>query len=233
MAEVVVKNAKVADVNQVKLTGHMIARKETARCMVVYFRSTTTHGKRKYTNSMTLLVFDKELNAKINAIPLRTPVSVEGYVTSNRKKEDVISGRKTEQPAPETDSKDKAKKVSTKREKADNAAQAEEQYIVLTDVKLAEKGATDSNEVTLIGSVFRAYVAKNGKINFIISTVREGHYLKLIKASVFPREGVDYLSCMASGARVKLTGHISTFSIDSDEGTKYNESIVIDNIEKA
>lgn len=219
MAEIVIAKAKEGkeDKNIVTFTGHMVSRKETKRCLTVYFRTTTMHGKRKYTNSMTILVFDPDLNDKVNAIPLRTKAKVTGYITSTKKKE-------TEE----------AQQKETEGDKKRETGEEElTQYFVMSDIIPVADSEPDENCVEVIGTVRRAFVTRRGRIVFRLSSVRDGRFVKTIRFIVFPKEGIDYISMMAAGTKLHITGHCSTHIVTEDDGTKYVENIIIDDVEKA
>lgn len=220
-AEITIKRRK-EDLNQFTFTGHMIARRETVRGLTVFFRATTLHGKkaRSYTNSMRLLVFDKEVANKVNAIPLRTKVHVTGYITSRTKTEERVDTK-------DVGTNGQAAKVS----RAPRTIEVTEQAFVMSDIVKVDDNESECNLIEITGSVYRAFVSRGGSIIFIVAARRDGH-LNRIKASVLrdPDESINYISLMASGTRVQIIGHCSAHSVDDNGEIKYLESIVIDEI---
>ena len=206
MPEIVVKE-HVEDRNEVKFTGVMIGKSEYSSLMMVYFRSTTRHGARTYTNNPNFAVFDPEVRKKINNIPLRSKVEIKAYITSSKQKKDengaVIQNRYPEQS------------------------------FVLTDINPVSADTPDSNVIDIVGTVDRAYVTQKGIVNFSIVSFREKKYMKRIRVVAFPKDNINYLTYMAGGSRVHITAHCSTTSHDTEEGMKYFEYIVLDSIEKA
>lgn len=205
MADIVVKE-RTEDLNKIRFTGMIIGRWENEAAMTVFFRMTTKHGARIYSNTPAIHIFDKDLREKVAKIPLRTKVSIEGYITSNKQRRD------------------------EKGEVVPNRFPL--QSFVMTDIESVGEDAPDNNSVEIVGAVERAYVARGGNVNFIIVSFREGHYMKRIKVSAFPKDGVNYIDFMAAGTRVKVNGHCSTRSEDTDEGPRYYEYVIADGIEK-
>ena len=209
MATIVVKEP-VEDLNKFSFTGVITGKRENSAVQTVYFRAMTQNGARRYNNTPALHVFDDSIKEKVNQIPLRTKVHVEGYITSSKN-------------GPEKSA-----------EAAAEGRRRPLQSFVLTSIEPAEKDAPDENVIEIVGAVERAYVSRGGNVNFIIVSFREGgRYMKRIKVEGFPRAGVNYLEFMAAGTRVHIVGHCSTRSEETDTGTAYYEYIVLDNIEKA
>ena len=209
MADIVVKEKK-PDQNMVRFCGVIIWKQESATKMTITVRVTTKEGNRTYTNYPRLSVFNEDLKAQINALPLRVPVVVEGYVTSTKQRRDENGALI---PFPEN---------------------TPIQSFVAESVRLAEEGEPESNEITVVGSVEAAFVSKNGNINFVIVSFRDGRYMKRIRMGAFRRSDVDYLSMMAAGTRVQAIGHCSTFTAETRDGDRVpREYLVIDQIEKA
>lgn len=212
----IVVNERKNDINSFSFTGVMVFRKESSSCMSITFRATTAHG-RTYTNTMVLLSFDKEVNASVNAIPLRTKVKATGYITSKRIKT-------AEEPA----------KADGTASPAVRAGEPENvQFFVLTGIEKVDEKAEDENLIEISGTVFRAFVTRNGSITFIVRTLRENHYLKMIKASASPKLGVDFIQLMAAGTRVHFLAHCSGHSYVEEGVSKNVETIVIDSIDNA
>lgn len=217
-AEIVVKK-RAEDINAVKFTGHMIARRESTRCLMVFFRATTKQGARTYTNSMKLLSFDNELNTQINSIPLRTKVCLTGYVTSSKKKTEPAA-------APVTENTTVGKTAARKNPDFESPVQ----YFVVTGIERLPEDAPDENQIEITGSVSRAFVTRGGSITFIVSTVRDGHYLKFIKATASPKLEVDFIKLMSSGTRIHIKGHCSAHTVITDGIQEHIETIVIDEL---
>lgn len=206
MAEIIVKK-KTEDANEFQFTGVIIGRRESTNAMTVFVRMNTRQGAKIYTNTPSVSVFDNELRKKVNALPLRVPVNISGYVTSSKERRDEHGNVVPNRYPP--------------------------QSFVMTGIELAkDEPVVEMNKITIVGNVEMAYVTRSGMVNFIITTVREGHYLKRIKVVAFPKENVDYFEFMRIGSRVRIQGHCSTRSIDTEEGPRYFESIILDNIAK-
>lgn len=204
---VIVKHEK--DRNEVHFKGEIIARRSSRSLTTMTLRTTTKINGREYTNYPNFAVFDAKAREEADTIPLRVPVEVTGYVTSQ-------------------------KLTDEQRERATLLGMPEQSF-VLEKISICEPG-DDTNEVTIVGSVERSFVSNSGRgniIHFIITTVREGKYLKRTKVDVFPKDGVDYLPLMPRGTRVKATCHCTTTIKNTDAGSKTVEYIVADDIVKA
>lgn len=205
MENVIIKHEK--DKNEVRFTGEIIAKRSTRVLTSMTMRVTTKGGTRDYTNYPSFAVYDAELREKTDSLPLRIPVTVVGYVNSQKLTEE-------------------------QRQRA-AALGTPEQALVLTSIEVADEGAQDENSVEIVGAVERAYVGRGKILHFIIATIREEKYLKRIKVDVFPKEGIDYLDLMASGTRVKAIGHCATSTRNDDSGSRTTEYIVADEITRA
>lgn len=205
MAEVVIKE-KVKDVNVAEFVGKMIARRETERCLTVFFRCTTQQGARTYTNSMKILSFSQDLNRKVNEIPLRVKCKISGYVSSTRRMEKEDDGRENE---------------------------IIDQYFVLTDIERLDEETPDSNIIEITGPVRRAFVTKGGNVIFIVTSVREEHYVKSLRFSISTKAGADLLPLMAAGTKIHMKGHCSVRPVREETETVYVETIIADLVEKA
>lgn len=209
MANIVVKT-HAADVNKVHFQGVIVGRRENSAAVSVMMRVSTKQGTRIYTNHPQLSVFDADLKAKVNALPLRVPVVVDGYITSR------------------------------KAENSENEVVARPlQSFIMTDIRPAAEGETANvNEVELIGSVERAYVSRGNVIHFIIVSFREGHYMKRIKVDYFTnKEKANYeeiIGMMISGTKLHIKGHCSTVTKEaSPQQDRDHEYIIVDEIERA
>ena len=210
MAEVVVKKKK-NDVNKFHFCGVMISKgSNSAVTRTINMRMATRHNNRLYVNNPVVLVFDQKLQDKVEKIPLRVPVVVDGYISSKKQDKNAEKHGTFEYPL---------------------------QTFVLTDIHLAADDEKDNkNEIDLIGSIEKAYVGKGKVIHFIVVAFREGHYMKRIKVDLFPKDDMDYqqlIELMIAGTRVHVTGHCSTTSQDTEHGSRHTEFIVVDSIEKA
>lgn len=216
MTEIVVSK-KVEDVNKCEFVGIMIGRKESTRCLTVYFRCMTRQGAKSFNNSLMLLSFDPQLNVKASAIPLRTKVRVTGYVTSSRKKAETSTN------VQETTEDTKNTQRQTARGYEDL-----EQNFVFTNIETVDSETPDVNQVEIVGTVNRAFVSRSGNINFIINTVRENRYFKTIHCVAFPKEEINYISMMAAGTKIWIHAHCSVRSVNNENEAKYIETLIID-----
>lgn len=208
MAEnVIVKHEK--DRNEIHFKGEVISKRSSRALTTMTLRVTSMINGRQYTNYPSFAVFDSEAREKADTIPLRVPVVVTGYVTSQ-------------------------KLTDEQKERAAILGMPEQSF-VLEDIHICDPG-DEVNEITIVGSVERAYVSSSGRsqiIHFIVASIREGKYLKRMKIDVFPKEGVDYISLMARGTRIKAVCHCATSVRSTDNGTKSVEYIVADEIGRA
>lgn len=208
MAEIItVQHEK--DKNEVKFKGEVVSKRSSRVLTTMTLRVTSMVNGRQYTNYPSFAVFDTKAREKADTIPLRVPVIVTGYVTSQKLTEE-------------------------QKERAAVLGMPEQSF-VLEDINICEPG-DEVNEITIVGSVERAYVSSSGHgqiIHFIVASVREGKYLKRMKIDVFPKEGVDYISLMARGTRVKAVCHCATSVRTTDNGVKSVEYIVADEIGRA
>lgn len=136
---------------------------------------------------MKLLSFDNELSTQINSIPLRIKECITGYVTSSKRKSEPV-------PAPVN------KKVPVEKQQQSEIRILKAQYSnsLLSGMKNA-RDTPDDNQIEITGSVSRAFVTRGGSISFIVSTVRDGHYLEFIKAMASPKLEVDFIRLMSAG----------------------------------
>ena len=122
----------------------------------------------------------------------------------------------------------------TSKKQAPEDRQRALQSFVMTECEVLEDEKTPhKNEITILGNVYRAYVARGRNVNFILVSFREGYYMKRIKVEAFPKKDVNYMEFMAAGTRLKVTAHCSTRSEDTTQGRRYYEYIVADSIETA
>lgn len=215
MAEIVVKKRK-DDTNKFRFCGVVVGKRGTASTQTVTLRVSTSHNGRLYTNHPAILVFDQDVQEKVDVVPLRVPVIAEGYITSRKQDKDAERDGNAGQRMP-----------------YDRPLQT----FILTDIRIANEDEKENrNEIDITGSVEKAYVGKGNVIHFIIVSFREGHYMKRIKVDLFPRDNMDYqdiLSMMVAGTRLHVKGHCSTITQESDHGTRHLEFIVADEIEHA
>lgn len=202
---VIVQHEK--DRNEIHFTGEVIAVRSTRAVTTMTMRVTTNQNGRAYTNYPSFAIFDKDVRAKVDSIPLRVPVTATGYVSSQ--------------------------KLTDEQKERAAALGMPEQSFVLNDIRIADTGQEDENRIEIVGAVERAFVGRGKIIHFIIASVREGKYLKRIKVDVFPKDGIDYLDLMASGTRVKAIGHCATSTRSTDNGSRTVEYVVGDTIERA
>ena len=214
MATIVVKK-HADDANKLTLGGIIIAQRASKRAITMTMRVTSKRGNRVYVDHPTVLVFDEKAMEQATHIPLRTPVIIEGYVTS-RKQEPVNKDAAAKQEAP-------------------NAPARPMQSFVATSFRLPKDDEDiNQNEVELVGAVDRAFVQRGGLVNLIIVSFRDGRYMKRIRVECFPKDGVNYIEYMASGTRVKVKGHVTTSERETDTGvSRTMEYIVCDEIDRA
>lgn len=210
MADIVVKTHK-KDENKFHFCGVMVGKSGTAATRTVTMRVATKHNNKLYINHPFILAFDQNVQEKVETIPLRVPVIVDGYITS-RKPDDHSKDTKTFFDRPL-------------------------QTFIMTDIRVANEDEKENkNEVDIIGNVEKAYVGKGRVIHFIIATIREGHYLKRIKVDLFPKDDSDYqelVNMMIAGTKLHVSGHCSTVSQETEHGQRHLEFIVADNVEYA
>lgn len=240
MAEITVNNQNQDESmkNEVNLVGHMVSRSETQGCLTAYFRTTTQHGKRPYTNTMTLLSFDPEVSTKVNTFKLRQKVKVKGYVSTSRRRNEETPTRQGR--APQGNGTADADANSAQEGQAQPAAQQPrdiedfDQIFVVTGIEEAGNEA-DENSITVEGTVVRTRVTRKGSVIFVIRTRRgDGTNMPcLVKATASPQVSPDLLSMMPAGSKVAFTGHCSAHSVNRDGRIEYFESIVIDGISHA
>lgn len=204
---VIVQHEK--DRNEVHFKGEVTSRRSTRMLTTLTIRTTTTVNGREQSAYPSFAVFDAKAREKADVIPLRVPVDIRGYVTSQ--------------------------KLTDEQKERAAALGTPEQSFVLEDISICEAG-DETNEITVVGSVERTYVTSTGRsqiIHFIVNTIREGKYLKRIKIDVFPKEGEDYIPLMPRGTRIKATCHCATRFHSTDNGNRTVEFIVADEITKA
>lgn len=210
MANIVVKK-HAEDQNKIEFHGTIVGRRSSGVLTSMTMRITTKHGNRTYTNYPSIAVFDQALRMKADTVPLRVPVVVEGYITS--------------------------KKMTDEEQKRNAALGRPLQSFTLTNIRLAnEDEEKNLNEVTIVGTVTDAYFTRGRVAHFIIATFRDDggkDYLKKIKVDLFPGtdKEYDYPSIMARDTRIKIKGHCSTVTRDTDNGNKTFEYIIADSVE--
>lgn len=238
MAEITVNNQNQAESmkNEVKLVGHMVSRSETQGCLTAYFRTTTQHGKRPYTNTMTLLSFDPEVSTKINTFKLRQKVKVKGYVSTSRRRSEEAQAQhgRTDQGSGSSDTEANTVQEGQVQPAVQQPHDIEDfdQIFVVTGIEEASGEEADENSITVEGNVVRTRVTRKGSVIFVIRTRRgDGSNMScLVKATASPQVSPDLLSMMPAGSRVAFTGHCSAHSVNRNGRIEYFESIVIDGI---
>ena len=199
---------KVMDDNKIVFTGIVIWKEESQSTTAITMRVTTRpEGRtRRYTNYPRMFVFDQETREKMSQIATGSRVVVEGYVTSTKAQRD-----------------ENGNVIPSNRPL---------QSFVATDVRIATAEDEEENAVEIVGAVERAYVTRSGVVNFIVVSFRDGHYLKRIKISAFPRNDVNYMEFMPQGTRVRIKSHCSTVMDDTQRGRVTREFLIADSIEK-
>lgn len=210
--KVIVRHEK--DRNEVRFKG-VITEKRSSRNLTTMTMKTTTLVNGEFETSYpSFAIFDDAARQKVDTIPLRVPVEVAGYVTTQ--------------------------KMTDEQRSRANALGLPQQSFVLEDVSICTDSSEDVNEITIVGAVDQYFVqnyTEKGKkgymVHFIIGTIREGKYLKRIKVDYFTEDGAGLVQLMPRGTRVKAICHCSTRIYNTDAGSQKREFLRATSIEKA
>ena len=219
MAQIILakaKDFKKEDINEFKMCGVIVRKFLNEKSACIILRLTTHRGRGAITNYPRIHFYTEEAVDMVKNLTIYDKVVVEGYVSSF----------KEQKPGFPPQSFVGTNAYSSKQYLAEHLGKDEDD--VLGDMY------EDINEVTIKGTVEKAYFGSGGNLNLEIITFHDEVYMKRIRVTMFIKEDENPCALIIPGSRVLVTGRCSTVNKPNREGKNIHyESIIANTITSA